>query len=462
MERKIKLEISDDQMQAFITIPAEDKYYALKETDVIKILQANRVVFGILEDEIAKIITHKMFNRKVLVAKGRPPERGKDAVVNYRFNVQKSLAEIMEAKNEDLVLTKINYIQQAIEGQEVAIKQPATNGVEGIKVTGETIPAENGADVQMEGDGVRISQDGLRMLADRNGQVLLEKGKVLVVPLLVVEKDVDRAVGNVNFDGSVLVKGSVDSDYGVKATRDIEINGNVGKSNIEAGGNIFIKSGLQGKGEAQIKATRSIATKFVENANLCSDESIYINGHVMSSNIEARHSVIADGKRANMVGGRIMANERIQAAALGSRDNVTTRVEMATPALQKKWEDEQKKVLEPQIIAAYDMLKKIKDAIAKLEEKKEQQGGLLLPKEQAFHDRLCDERNRNQEDLEKRLSVLESIKKSMDSFKREVRVLGTIYVGVSIQIGEAKEEIRQPMQGIRFTRYGDHINPERI
>jgi uncharacterized protein (DUF342 family) len=163
------------------------------------------------------------------------------------------------------------------------------------------------------------------------------------------------------------------------------------------------------------------------------------------------------------MGGHTMAFDRVQADSLGSRDNnVATKIDMAAPQLQKKWEDDQKKFLEPQIMAAYDMLKKLKDAMAKLEEKKEQQGGMLLPKEQAFLDRLAEERGKNQEDLEKRLASLETIKKGMDAFRKEVRILGPIYVGVSIQIGEAKEDIRQPLQGIRFTRYGDHINPERI
>jgi hypothetical protein len=277
----------------------------------------------------------------------------------------------------------------------------------------------------------------------------------------VVDRDLDRTIGNVNFDGAVLIKGSV-SDFTVKASRDIEINGNVGKAVIEAGGHLFIKGGIQGKGEAQIKAGRDLATKFIENANVMSDGSIYVNGHVMNSTVEARLSVIADGKRAHIVGGRIMAYDRIQADSLGSRDNVTTKIEMVSPVLQKKWEDEQKKVLEPQIMTAYDMLKKLKDALAKLEEKREQQGGMLLPKEQAFYDRLGEERNRAQEELEKKLANLETIKKGMDAFRKEVRVLGTVYVGVSIQIGEAKEDLRQPMQGIRFTRYGDHINPERL
>jgi uncharacterized protein (DUF342 family) len=81
VERKIKLEISNDKMQAHLTIPAEDKYFTLQATDIIKILQGSGVVYGALEEEIGRIITHKTFNRRMLVAKGRMPERGKDAAI---------------------------------------------------------------------------------------------------------------------------------------------------------------------------------------------------------------------------------------------------------------------------------------------------------------------------------------------------------------------------------------------
>ena len=146
-EKKIRLEISDDKMQVFITIPADEKYFGLKETDLVKILQSNGVVFGILEEEIKKVIAHKMYDRKVLVAQGRTPQNGTDATVEYRFKPEVKLSDLMAAKGEDLRLFEMNYIQPVMGGQEIAAKQPSTEGTEGIRVTGgnaQVAPSERG------------------------------------------------------------------------------------------------------------------------------------------------------------------------------------------------------------------------------------------------------------------------------------------------------------------------------
>ena len=54
------------------------------------------------------------------------------------------------------------------------------------------------------------------------------------------------ATGNIDFLGSVIVL-KRKSGFTIKASGDIEINGIVEAAKIEAGGNITVKRGIQGK-----------------------------------------------------------------------------------------------------------------------------------------------------------------------------------------------------------------------
>lgn len=462
-EGRIKLEISQDKMQAHLTIPGEEKFFKIKIADILNILKANKIVTGYLEESISKLVAEHMFNRRILVAQGRLPEVGEDAKIVYRFKDNVELAEIMKADGRDIKLFEIEYIQSVVEGQEIAIKEGATDGIPGSLLTGEKLSAEPGKDIDMHGTRVRISQDGSRMLADENGQVIIDtSGNVEVIPLLVVAEDVDRTTGNIDFDGSILVKGSVRSDFTVKASQHIEVCGNVGRARIEAGGDVFIKGGIQGKGEAYIVAGNNVATKFVESAHVIAGGNMLINGHVMNCTIEARHDVISDGKKATIVGGLIRSFSMVRAAVIGSREYVATRIELASSEMKRHWEAEQKELVEPEILASYEMLKKIRVGVETLHDKKKEQGGVLFPKETAYLERLLAERDRIQSGLEVKLGELEKIKIGPDVTKMEVRITGTIYSGVNLQIGDVKEDVNKTIESVRFIRYGDAITPERL
>ena len=44
----------------------------------------------------------------------------------------------------------------------------------------------------------------------------------------------------------------------------------------------------------------------------------------------------------------------------------------------------------------------------------------------------------------------------------KVEVLSNCFSGVNITIGEARDDIHEVPQAVRFIRYGDQINPERL
>ncbi len=122
------------------------------------------------------------------------------------------------------------------------------------------------------------------------------------------------STGNINFIGTVIVEGRIEDNFTITATGDIIIKGNVGKSTLEAAGNIVIDGGIIGKNEAIIKAGKNVYAKFIESANVTAKQSITCRKMIMHSNIIAGVSVkvIGGGERGALIGGNTKAGESVQ------------------------------------------------------------------------------------------------------------------------------------------------------
>ena len=100
-----------------------------------------------------------------------------------------------------------------------------------------------------------------------DGHVALQDGKVVVSSVYTV-KDVDMSTGNIVYDGSVEITGSVAANMEVKAGGNVVINGGVESARIIAGGNIIIAKGMNGTGKGYLRAGGDIMVKFLENTRV--------------------------------------------------------------------------------------------------------------------------------------------------------------------------------------------------
>ena len=101
-------------------------------------------------------------------------------------------------------------------------------GKPGKTILGRYLDADNGKDLDINsrlGKNVYVDTDGKTICASIDGQVVLNGEKISIEPVFVVEGDVTQKIGNIDFVGTVIVKGNVDG-YDIKATGNIEIEGN--------------------------------------------------------------------------------------------------------------------------------------------------------------------------------------------------------------------------------------------
>ena len=84
-----------------------------------------------------------------------------------------------------------------------------------------------------------MSEDGTKLISQVSGHVQLEGDKVFVSNCLELV-DVDASTGDIDYDGSVVIKGNVLAGFSVKAAGDISVSGIVEGATLISGGNITL------------------------------------------------------------------------------------------------------------------------------------------------------------------------------------------------------------------------------
>ena len=260
----------------------------------------------------------------VLVARGRAPVPGDNARLEYAFVTDTEATGPAMGDDGKVDFRDVNLIQSVVPGQLLVRKKPPTEGRPGVSVTGEPIPATPGKDTHiLAAKGVEISPNKLEAYAAIHGIPALVKGRVAVQPVFQVE-EVDFSVGNINFQGSVVITGNVNPGFTVKATEDIEVQGNVEQATLEAGGSIRVRGGV--RSSAQLKAHKDIQTRFCDsNSTLEAVRDITVQGDAANCSITCKGKLVIGNR---LIGGHSRAGSVIQAAVMGSMAGTSTRVEI--------------------------------------------------------------------------------------------------------------------------------------
>ena len=147
----------------------------------------------------------------------------------------------------------MNIFIRAQIGDVLAVRIPETAGVPGKNVFGEDIAPKPGKAIALpQGKNTKIVNNH-ELVALIDGQIVDDGKKISVDPHLVIDSSVDVGTGNVDFAGSIEIKGDVESGFIVQATGDIEIKGMVGGAEVK-GRSVIVHGGIRGMNIGKIHA----------------------------------------------------------------------------------------------------------------------------------------------------------------------------------------------------------------
>ncbi len=446
----LTVELGSQEMEARVVItPPQPGGCDLSKDVILAYLRNNKVVFGVIEEALQALEDAPRYKEPMLVAQGQRAVNGEDARIQFLFETDRTKLNL-EEKNGKVDYKELHLVQNVVEGQALARKVQAQQGVPGRTVTGKMLPAKNGKDLPLPlGKNVHTSEDGLTILADVNGEATYINNKINVETVYTINGDVDLKSGNQFFLGTIVVVGNVEDGFSVKATGNIEVRGNVGKAEISAEGDVIVHQGITGKGSGTVTAGKNVWAKFIENAQVYAGENVIVTTSIINSEVTAERRIVCSGqKHASIIGGRYRACEEINAKSIGSPSGgAETVLEVGSDPKSKAKMDE----LDVKLKAIQRQVDELDKNIYTLNETKRQRKSLPDDR-QAVLDELVHKRDELAGEAASLKAEYDSILAYLNNLKvrGKVSVSGRIYPGTEIVIRDIREKIKNEYKGLTF------------
>ncbi|MDQ0203751.1 DUF342 domain-containing protein [Pectinatus haikarae] len=328
------IDISKDKMEAVISFSGDDGEFQYDRDYIMELLADKNITYGIdkaLIDEFVKVPSCSQ-----VIAQGKIAKNGENAYIKKYIDFSQ------KGRPSSGNYGKVNYKDMNLcflvaKGDPLAERIPQTKGENGMNIMGQEIICRPGKPIPLtKGKNTEIIDENL-LIAAIDGQAIEEGNRITVDPKLEISSDVDVSTGNINFNGSVFIKGNVQDGFSVRADGDVHIGGTVSGGTVEAR-NIYIEGGILGMRRGKIYAREDIRTNFIENADITAERDIYIADVALHSEINAGRKIIIKDRRGQVVGGHSTAGVLIDVKILGNFMDIVTKVEVGVnPIINKKY-----------------------------------------------------------------------------------------------------------------------------
>ncbi|HEY3276634.1 MAG TPA: FapA family protein [Syntrophorhabdaceae bacterium] len=436
VDGKAEIIVARDAMSAELVLSPPLGGNPVSVGEIKQLLTKHGVVFGIDGEEIERAVMEEIYNSTILIASGKEPVEGRDASVEYMFT-RETIIHPKEIEFDKVDYRELQTVFSVRKDEVLAQKTPAARGVGGTTVMGKQIPVKSVRDIRLvAGKNTRFSDDGAQVLANIDGQPILRDRTLTVEPVLDIKSDIDFDTGNIDFAGSLIIHGTITAGFSVKATENIDISGVVEDAHVEAGGNVLIKGGIQGGNKGIIRAGGNVSALFVQYGTIEAGRDILI-GDVLHSTLSAGDRIFVLTGKGRILGGKVSAQNLIEAKSIGSESNVRTELRVGYKPKEKKRLDDKKKERSEREASLVEVRKGLR-----VLEQQRRENTLSETKEVLYRKLLSasEELANRIEELREEITDLEkSIEKGA---KPEIKVSRVIYANVGIVVGNLSFESR--------------------
>jgi uncharacterized protein (DUF342 family) len=368
-----QVRVSPDNLSATLTVtPPERGGAAPSAAAALAALKKAEVIFGIDEAALANALGDGL-GWPVEVAHGKPPQPGVNGWMEPLVACDRQ-RHVVTDEHAQVDLRDQGAVPSVAAGDPLMRRHAAVPGSAGQGVTGKTLPVAQAKNaefaVSIKGAEVDPADPDLLRASTAGKPILLHNG-VAVEPLLQVDV-VDLASGNIEFIGSVEIRGDIHSGMHVKVGGDITVGGNVESAELVAGGSIVVKGGVIGHSRqerkesdgvdtARLTAKGSVKARYLENCVVLAERTVEVVDAIIQSDVTAiERIIVGQGKQGGIVGGFVRATARIVAGVLGSQEGAKTSVFVGVNPLLQKAIEEHRKILDAKLKENGELTKVIK------------------------------------------------------------------------------------------------------
>ena len=320
--------LSANGMAAWVLlIPSPDPNDVIDRMTLDAALLEAKITTGISEEALNYVAEQHPYFKLIPVACGTPVQQGENGRVIEHF--ARKLVKSVKVDSDGVAdYRALNYIQTIREGDVICDIVPPREGTAGVRLDGTVMePAAVKPAKAPAGKYTKVTEDGLQLVAEKTGHLEHDGTNFFIKILLDIPGDVDYSTGNLDYNGDIHIHGDVRAGFEVRASGNIIVDGLVEAAKVEAGGDVLISSGVLGDGNAQIICGGDLRAKYVESCVAYVSKSVFADC-VMASYIYCDDSIQITSGRGAIIGGKIVAGNRIKAKIVGTDSGRKTELEL--------------------------------------------------------------------------------------------------------------------------------------
>ncbi len=456
---EFRIDMAPDLMSVRLLLSPPRGGAAVDKAAVLAQLAQLGVVHGVQEAQIDAALRSTQ-EEDVVIAKGVAPVDGQDGVL-------KSL--VSQASERKPTLTEegianfreLGGIITVKEGEELMRRLAPVQGKAGTNVLGQSVAPKEGKVVAFAAhlDGAVLDGNDPDLLrAAIPGQPVVVPDGMRVDPVMTIDS-VDMSSGNIHFDGTVVIRHDVQAGMTIEATGDIQIGGTLEAATLIAGGNVRIAGGAIGSSTgskatavaiSSVRCGGSLHARFVQNAHVLAEDSIYVDEVAMQSELRATNQIII-GKdntvKGNLIGGKACASLLVKAQTLGAPSYVKTVVEVGVNSHLHAELAELLKTLESKEQARGNVDKLL--AMFKANPRKANPEVVS---------KALNARAKAQEEIDQLLATRDELTRQISLAESSQAIANRmLYVGTRILIGHRAYDAREDLEAVAFSLCGNEI-----
>lgn len=332
------IDIAGDRMSAALTVPADlDPATVTEATLLAELKQAGLTPQPTWDPAIRDGVQqyHVKPDEPVTVTlHGQPAKHGVDGRFEWDADCDPNEQPVTAGRDGAADFYSHSAFIMIAEGQRLGRLHPPVPGEPGMTITGETASPRTGkeATLRIDKESVNLAGDG-ECTAIIAGVLHHEDDMLRIEPCLNIQENVDFSTGHVDFDGDVVVHEGVRDLFRVRATGSVQVRGLIEAGRITTGVDFDADGGMAGREKGRVNIGRDMNARHLSGVHGHVRRHLTVDREIINCELFVGGEVRA--VRAVLVGGSIVATQRITVRDLGSQaGHETLAVLGCAPALE--------------------------------------------------------------------------------------------------------------------------------
>ncbi len=338
---KVVAKISDDKLKLFVDAEplAQTGNGAIGRDELVALLgqhvPVDTINVGVIDDIVTRLNAgEKVEERRVI--KGVEPKAGADGKLVFLVKRFTGSPEVSVDEKGFAQFRELNLFENVKVGTAIARLYAPKAGEDGVDVFGKKIIAPSGKPCKVKLDKTLLlvsapeGGDSYQVIESQvEGYVAEDKGSISVRQELVISGNVDFHIGNIDYIGSVRIKGDVLPGFTVQAKKGIVVQGSVRGAVLRSSeGDIEVKGFVHGGEGGKIVCGREVRAHVLQQILVEALSNIVVKKEAIDCQLRTQSALLIDA--GSLVGGETLAVCGVEVKCLGNEVGRKTEIQLVS------------------------------------------------------------------------------------------------------------------------------------